>query len=53
MSERIELHDSQFGSRPGRGTCTLDAVFIMRQLQEKYWKEKEEILDLCRSGKGF
>ena len=28
IRERVELHDNQFGFRPGRGTK--EAVFIMR-----------------------
>ena len=30
----VSIDDSQFGSVPGRGT--LDAIFVVRQLQEKY-----------------
>ena len=33
IREQVELHDNQFGFRPGRGTT--DAVFILRQVQEK------------------
>jgi len=33
IRQRVELHDNQFGFRPGRGT--MNAVFIMRQVQEK------------------
>jgi len=31
----------QFGSRPGKGTT--DAVFVVRQLQEKYMEKKKEL----------
>ena len=36
----VQLDEMQFGFRPGRGTT--DAIFIVRQLQEKYLLGKEE-----------
>ena len=30
----VSINDSQFGFVPGRGTT--DAIFVVRQLQEKY-----------------
>lgn len=35
IRERVELRNNQFGFRPDRGTCTIDAVFIMRQVEDK------------------
>ena len=35
----ISLDDMQFGFRPGRGTT--DAIFIVRQIQEKFLAEKK------------
>jgi len=38
---RVELNDMQFGFRPGRGTT--DAIFIVRQMQEKYMSKNKEL----------
>ena len=38
VREQIKIDDMQFGFRPGRGTT--DAIFIVRQLQEKYRERK-------------
>ena len=35
------MSDMQFGFRPGRGTT--DAIFIVRQMQEKYLAKKKEL----------
>ena len=40
---RVQLDEMQFGFRPGRGTT--DAIFIVRQLQEKYLGKKERVVD--------
>ena len=34
----VRLDDMQFGFRPGRGTT--DAIFIVRQIQEKFLAQK-------------
>ena len=34
IRELVSINDSQFGFAPGRGTT--DAIFVVRQLQEKY-----------------
>ena len=34
IRQEVSIHDSQFGFVPGRGTT--DAIFVVRQLQEKY-----------------
>ena len=37
----VLIDEMQFGFRPGRGTT--DAIFIVRQLQEKYLGRKREL----------
>ena len=41
MRNLVSLDDTQFGFRPGRGTT--DAIFIVRQIQEKFrsWHRKK------------
>jgi len=34
----VEIREGQFGFVAGKGT--IDAIFILRQLQEKYLREK-------------
>jgi len=41
MRNLVSLNDIQFGFRPGRGTT--DAIYIVRQIQEKYLTQKKEI----------
>jgi hypothetical protein len=41
LRSRVELNDMQFGFRPGRGTT--DAIFIVRQMQEKYMSKNKEL----------
>ena len=41
----------QFGFIPGRSTT--DTIFIVRQLQEKFYVTNKTIHGLCRSGKGI
>ena len=38
---RVEINDMQFGFRPGRGTT--DAIFIVRQMQERFLEKKKEL----------
>ena len=42
MRNLVSLDDMQFGFRPRRGTT--DAIFVVRQIQEKYVAQKR---DLC------
>ena len=37
----VDLSDMQFGLRPGRGT--MNAIFIVRQMQEKYLAKRKEL----------
>ena len=39
IRERVTLDEMQFGFRPGRGT--MDAIFIVRQMQEKFLAKKK------------
>ena len=41
MRNLVSLNDIQFGFRPGRGTT--DAIYIVKQIQEKYLTQKKEI----------
>ena len=41
IRERVTLDEMQFGFRPGRGT--IDAILIVRQMQEKILAKKKEL----------
>ena len=41
VRERVDIDDMQFGFRSGKGTT--DAIFIVRQLQEKYLARKRDL----------
>src|SRR5580693_1009012 len=41
IRERVVLDEMQFGFSPGRGT--VDAIFIVRQVQEKFLAKKKEL----------
>src|SRR6476469_9571714 len=41
LRSTVEIDKMQFGFRPGRGT--IDAIFVVRQLQEKYREKKKDL----------
>jgi len=41
VRDRVSIDDMQFGFRPGRGTT--DAIFIVRQVQEKFVNKKQDL----------
>ena len=41
ITEQVKLDEMQFGFRPGKGTT--DAIFIIRQMQEKYREKKRNL----------
>ena len=41
VRDRVSLDDMQFGFRPGRGTT--DAIFIVRQVQEKFLEKGKDL----------
>ena len=49
IRQLVSINDSQFGFVPGRGTT--DAIFVVRQLQEKYLAAiKRLYMAFCRPG---
>ena len=52
LREKVKIDDMQFGFMPGKGT--VDAIFMVRQLQEKFLvREKGFILCICGLGEGI
>ena len=51
IRQLVSTDDSQFGFVPGRGTS--DAIFVVRQLQEKYLAANKRLHGFCRPGEGI
>ena len=41
LRSKVVINDMQFGFRPGKGTT--DAIFIVRQMQERYLEKKKDL----------
>ena len=50
IRQLVSINDSQFGFIPGRDTT--DAIFVVRQLQEKYLAATKRLHGFCRPGEG-
>ena len=51
IRQLVSIDDSQFGFVPGRGTT--DAIFVVRQLQEKYLAANKRLHGFRRPGEGI
>ena len=50
IRQLVSIDNSQFGFVPGRGTT--DAIFVVRQLQEKYLAANKRLHGFRRPGEG-
>ena len=48
---RVSIDDMQFGFSPGKGTT--DPIFIIRQVQEKFFREEGIVDSVCGSGESL
>ena len=51
IRQLVSIDDSLFGFVPGRSIT--DAIFVEKQLQEKYLAANKRLRGFCRSGKGI
>ena len=45
VRDKVQIDSMQFGFRLGRGTT--DAIFIVRQMQERFLDKKKEVWEAC------
>ena len=51
IRKMVTIDESQFGVVPGRGTT--DAIFVIHQLQEKYFHGRQTYMAIVQSEKVF
>ena len=51
LRQKVKIYDMQFGFVPGKGA--VDAIFMVRQLQEKFLEKKGFILCICGLREGI
>jgi len=44
IRQQIETDDMQFGFMKGKGM--IDAIFVIKQMQQKFWVKSKKLLDL-------
>ena len=51
LRKMVKINKKQYRFVAGKGT--IDAIFILRQLQEKYLENDKELFGVCRPREGY